>query len=234
MHFSRNFLSVQIDTALNSAQNAFSHASGASDTAENEPKWVFLKDSLRKTVQWPIDIDRYRSIDEDLNLHVCWKKRCFIEPNFISILNYGIGGGHKIFLAKSEKFKGLILSLWHQNVCFWSIINLKMLVFLWKHAKFKGLISALWHQNVYFWSIISLWIWAFSCKTYADTDLRSVVEDRIKVSLTPVFIEVKKHVSGFWRDFQYFSTLYRRCLVRFCSFWTFIRSLLPCVMKQKN
>ena len=147
---------------------------------------------------------------------------------------YGIGGGHQIFLAKSEKFKGLILSLWHQNVCFWSIINLKMLVFLWKHAKFKGLISALWHQNVYFWSIISLWIWAFSCKTYADTDLRSVVEDRIKVSLTPVFIEVKKHVSGFWRDFQCFSTLYRRCLVRFCSFWTFIRSLLPCVMKQTN
>ena len=107
-------------------------------------------------------------------------------------------------------------------------------MFLWKHAKFKGLISTLWHQNVYFWSIISLWIWAFSCKTYADTDLRSVVEDRIKVSLTPVFIEVKKHVSGFWRDFQYFSTLYRRCLVRFCSFWTFIRSLLPCGMKQKK
>ena len=146
----------------------------------------------------------------------------------------GLVGVTNFFLAKSEKFKGLILSLWHQNVCFWSIINLKMLVFLWKHAKFKGLISTLWHQNVYFWSIISLWIWAFSCKTYADTDLRSVVEDRIKVSLTPVFIEVKKHVSGFWRDFQYFSTLYRRCLVRFCSFWTFIRSLLPCLMKQTN
>ena len=64
--------------------------------------------------------------------------------------------------------------------------------------------------------------------------IEAFVEDRIKVSLTPVFIEVKKHVSGFWRDFQCFSTLYRRCLVRFCSFWTFIRSLLPCVMKQKN
>ena len=54
---------------------------------------------------------------------------------------------------------------------------------------------------------------------YVDTDTRSVVEDRIKDSLTPVFIEVKKHVSVFLDDFQQCSANqmipFRGCFVSF-------------------
>ena len=118
--FQKLFECTDRDAALNSAQNASSHASGAFDTAENEPKWVFLRDFLRKTVQWPIDIDRLMKI----NLHVCWKKRCFIEPIFISILNYGIGGCHQFFWSKSAKIEGLKFSFWLENAWFWSTLKL--------------------------------------------------------------------------------------------------------------